>query len=165
MSGTSHQNPSFFCLGQDETEGFAAALALRAQAGDLFALTGDLGAGKSTFARAFIRAAVGNIEAEVPSPTFTLVQSYSGENYAIHHADLYRLEGPDDVYDLALDEERDDAVLLVEWPDRMPDNWWQDALEIKLVREGGVTEAGDEARRLEFSGNEARWQILLEGLL
>lgn len=154
-----------FCKNQAEVETFASALAAGVQAGDLIALSGDLGAGKSTFARAFIRAAVVNSDAEVPSPTFTLVQSYSTGAYDIYHVDLYRLQGPDDVYDLGLDEERDDAVFLVEWPDRMPANWWQHALEIKLVREGVATEAGDEARRLVFAGNLDRWQILLEGLL
>jgi len=153
-----------FCQNQEETEQFAAALASRAKPGDLFALTGDLGAGKSTFARAFIRAAVDDVHAEVPSPTFTLVQSYDG-SFDIHHADLYRLEGPEDVYELGLDEERGDAVLLVEWPDRMPVDWWKDALEIRLMRDGAVTEAGDEARRMVFSGNPGRWQRLLEGLL
>lgn len=140
-------------------------MARRAAAGDLFALSGDLGAGKSTFARAFIRAAVKDPEAEVPSPTFTLVQTYSAGEYDIYHADLYRLESPDDVEDLGLDEERDEAVLLVEWPDRMPAPWWQHALEIKLAREGAVTAAGDEARRLTFSGDRARWQKLLEGIV
>lgn len=151
------------CSNQQETEEFAAKLAARAQPGDLFALTGDLGAGKSTFARAFIRAALGDPEAEVPSPTFTLVQSYEGP-FAIHHTDLYRLNDPDEVYDLGLDDELDNAVFLVEWPDRMPEDWWQDALQVELKREGAVTEAGDEARRLTFSGNDARWQALLEGV-
>ena len=154
----------YFCKNQAEVEAFAGILAARAQAGDLFALSGDLGAGKSTFARAFIRSALVDPAAEVPSPTFTLVQSYKAGVYDIHHADLYRLEGPDDVYDLGLDEERDEAVLLVEWPDRMPASWWHHALEIKLEREGAVTEAGEEARRLMLTGNSERWNILLEGL-
>lgn len=157
--------PEIFCQNQADVEAFAAALAVRAQPGDIFALSGDLGAGKSTFARAFIRAALGDPEVEVPSPTFTLVQSYSAGTYGIHHADLYRLEGPDDVDDLGLDEERDEAVFLVEWPDRMPANWWQHALEIKFVREGAITEAGDEARRLLFTGNMGRWKVLLDGPL
>jgi len=165
VPGMSRQNHQTLCTNQHETELFAAALATRSKAGDLYALTGDLGAGKSTFARAFIRAALDSPDAEVPSPTFTLVQSYSAGDFDIHHADLYRLSGPDDVFDLGLDEERDTSVLLVEWPDRMPLTWWNDALEIKLVREGSVNETGDEARLLIFAGNDARWQSLLEGLL
>ena len=152
------------CRNQSETEQVAAALAARSLPGDLFALTGDLGAGKSTFARAFIRAAVGDPDAEVPSPTFTLVQTYDAD-FVIHHADLYRLGGPEDVYDLGLDDDRGDAVMLVEWPDRMPADWWQDALEIRLTREGAISEAGDEARRMAFEGNDSRWQVLLERLL
>jgi len=147
------------CKNQHQTEAVAAALAAAARPGDLFALTGDLGAGKSTFARAFIRAALGDPGAEVPSPTFTLVQSYSGP-CEIYHTDLYRLEDPDEVYDLGLDEERDSAILLVEWPDRMPQDWWDSAVEIRLKREGAVTAAGDEARRLEFSGNTERISAL-----
>jgi len=152
------------CKNQSETESLAAKLALRAKPGDLFALTGDLGAGKSTFARAFIRAAVGNPHAEVPSPTFTLVQSYDGES-VIHHADLYRLNDPEDVYDLGLDDELDDAIFLVEWPDRMPAEWWQSALEVQMKRVGEIAVSGDEERLLTFGGNQGRWSVLLEGLL
>jgi len=155
--------PEILCQNQSATEQLAAQIATHAGAGDLFALTGDLGAGKSTFARAFIRAALGDADAEVPSPTFTLVQSYDG-NCVIHHTDLYRLKDPEEVYDLGLDEERDEAILLVEWPDRMPAAWWQDALEIELVREGEVAEAGDEKRRLICKGNLNRWSELLKGM-
>jgi len=153
-----------FCKNQRATENVAETLAERANGGDLFALTGDLGAGKSTFARAFIRAALEDPDADVPSPTFTLVQSYAATP-EIHHTDLYRLKDPDEVYELGLDEERDTSVLLVEWPDRMPGDWWQGALEITLKREGKATEAGDEARRLTFKGDQGRWQDLLAGLL
>jgi len=151
------------CQNQRETEAVAAGLAARASAGDLFALSGDLGAGKSTFARAFIRAALSNPEAEVPSPTFTLVQSYAGP-VDIHHTDLYRIKDPEDVYELGLDEDRDEAILLVEWPGNMPDDWQKGALHIAFKREGVATEAGDEARRLVFTGDSDRWQTLLEGL-
>jgi tRNA threonylcarbamoyl adenosine modification protein YjeE len=151
-----------YCENQQQTEAVARQLAALARPGDLFALTGDLGAGKSTFARAFIRASLGKDDAEVPSPTFTLVQSYAAGT-DIHHADLYRLSGPEDVYDLGLDEERDNAVLLVEWPDRMPNDWWQDAIEITLKREGAATEAGDEARQLSFNGNANRLTELKTG--
>lgn len=151
------------CHNQQETEQVAAAIAARASAGDLFALTGDLGAGKSTFARAFIRSALDNPEAEVPSPTFTLIQSYRAE-CEIHHTDLYRLNDPDEVYDLGLDDDLDAAILLVEWPDRMPQDWWDGALEIELKREGATTDAGDEARRLTFKGDKGRWAMLLAEL-
>ena len=165
MPENRYNYPDIFCQNQRQTEHVAEALAAGAKAGDIFALSGDLGAGKSTFARAFIRAAMGNPEAEVPSPTFTLVQSYAAPAYDILHTDLYRLEGPDDVYDLGLDDDLDSAVFLVEWPDRMPASWWRGALEIRMIRGGATAEAGDEARRLFFASNSNRWQQMLEGLL
>jgi len=156
-----------YCINQAATEKVAAILAEHVGPGDLFALTGDLGAGKSTFARAFIRAALKDPEAEVPSPTFTLVQIYDASAKSVEgflsviHTDLYRLKDPEDVYDLGLDDERAQSVLLVEWPDRMPDDWWQGALEISLKRPEGTPRGEDEARLLVFKGNRIRWQQLL----
>ena len=153
------------CQSQFETETVAATLAARACAGDLFALEGDLGAGKSTFARAFIRAALEDANAQVPSPTFTLVQSYAA-NPEIYHADLYRIHDPDEVFELGLDEVRDSAVLLVEWPDRMPQEWQHSALFIHFAHTyeaAGTAREGE--RRLRFVGNSERWQQLLKGLV
>lgn len=151
------------CNNQAETEQIAAALALKAVPGDLFALSGDLGAGKSTFARAFIRTLLGDMEAEVPSPTFTLVQSYSAD-FEIYHTDLYRLEDPEEVYDLGLDEERDSSVILVEWPDRMPEDWWLGAIKVSLKREGEITDAGDERRRLRLIAEKEKLIRLSAGI-
>ncbi len=164
MPDDAPKDMEIYCPDQASTERVAAALALSAKAGDIFALTGDLGAGKSTFARAFIRKFMGNPNAEVPSPTFTLVQSYEAA-CTLYHTDLYRLSGPEDVYDLGLDDELSEAIFLVEWPERMPAPWWQNALEIRLEREGKISDGGDEARRLVFAGNRPRWQALLQGLL
>lgn len=119
-----------------DTKRFAQVLAAVGQPGDLIALSGDLGAGKSTFARAFIRAATGVPDLEVPSPTFTLVQAYDHPTgYALYHADLYRLESEEDVEDIGLDDERADALLLVEWPDRLPKDWRANALELTFTYE------------------------------
>lgn len=109
--------------GEAATETLAAALAGRARAGTVILLSGGLGAGKSTFARAFIRSLTSPTE-EVPSPTFTLVQQYGpvshgGEALEIWHTDLYRLGDPDEVLELGLDEAFESAVCLVEWPDRL----------------------------------------------
>ncbi|MCJ9428313.1 tRNA (adenosine(37)-N6)-threonylcarbamoyltransferase complex ATPase subunit type 1 TsaE [Kordiimonas marina] len=147
------------CADEQATAALAARLAARLQAGDLVALTGDLGAGKSTFARAFIRARLADDMAEVPSPTFTLVQTYDDpEGGEIWHADLYRLTEPEEAYELGLDEAREDAICLIEWPDRMPADWWQGALSLDFtIGEKGV-------RHVVVSGDNAAWVPRLEGL-
>lgn len=93
---------------------FAQALVV----GDTVFLAGDLGVGKSSFARSFIRSLIG-AEAEVPSPTFTLVQTYDAQDFEIWHCDLYRLSDESEVHELGLDQAFDDAVCLIEWPDRL----------------------------------------------
>jgi tRNA threonylcarbamoyladenosine biosynthesis protein TsaE len=95
----------------------AARISALAEAGDIIALTGDLGAGKTTFARAFIRAR-GNRE-EVPSPTFTLAQVYELDPTAIWHFDLYRLNAPEEAWELGIEEAFSEAISLIEWPERL----------------------------------------------
>jgi tRNA threonylcarbamoyladenosine biosynthesis protein TsaE len=97
----------------------AARLAPLARPGDALLLEGPLGAGKSAFARAFLRAATGDPALEVPSPSFTLVQSYEmPDGRLAHHFDLYRLSGPTDLTELGWEEARE-GIVLVEWPDRL----------------------------------------------
>jgi tRNA threonylcarbamoyladenosine biosynthesis protein TsaE len=98
------------------TERFAARIATVARPGDAILLSGDLGAGKTAFARAFLREASGDPALDVPSPSFTLVQSYETRRGTVHHFDLWRLNGPAALAELGWDEARDDIVL-VEWPD------------------------------------------------
>ena len=139
---------------QAATEQFARQLAQVARAGDTLALSGDLGAGKSTFARAFIRAASGDPVLDVPSPTFTLVQTYDhADGTVIHHADLYRLEDENDVYDLGLEEERDNAIMLIEWPDRLPEDWRRKAFELSF----SIDEAETDRRLVTIAWLGTSW--------
>ena len=98
------------------TAALAAAIASRARAGDVIALKGELGAGKTTFARAFILARGGG--EEVPSPTFTLVQLYDLDP-AIWHFDLYRLDQPGEAWELGIEEAFVSGISLIEWPERL----------------------------------------------
>ncbi len=114
--------------GEAATARLAGALAPRLRPGDTLLLEGPIGAGKSAFARALIRARLGDPGAEVPSPSFTLVQTY-GEGGETWHADLHRLGGPAEVEELGLPEAMGRALVLVEWPDRLgplapPDALW-----------------------------------------
>ena len=100
------------------TTAFAAAIAPLLRPGDLVALSGDLGAGKTTFARALIRALAGNPVLEVPSPTFTLVQTYGEARIPVSHFDLYRLADGSELDELGLDDALASGIALVEWPER-----------------------------------------------
>jgi tRNA threonylcarbamoyladenosine biosynthesis protein TsaE len=100
------------------TERFAAGIAAAARPGDAILLSGPLGAGKTAFARAFLRAAAEDPTLEVPSPSFTLVQSYATGQGTVHHFDLWRLDGPAALAELGWEDAREDIVL-VEWPDRL----------------------------------------------
>jgi tRNA threonylcarbamoyladenosine biosynthesis protein TsaE len=131
------------------TEALAARVAARARPGDALLLEGPLGAGKSAFARAFLRALTGDPALEVPSPTFTLVQSYDWPGGAAHHYDLWRLDGPDALRELGWDEARE-GVVVVEWPDRLGPLTPPGALHLSLLPE-------DESRRsVELRGWEGR---------
>jgi tRNA threonylcarbamoyladenosine biosynthesis protein TsaE len=100
------------------TVALAARIAASAQCADIIALKGDLGTGKTTFARAFIRAR-GNYDDEVPSPTFTLVQVYDLGGPAIWHFDLYRLRAPQEAWELGIEDAFNEGISLIEWPERL----------------------------------------------
>jgi len=119
------------------TEHLAARVASLARPGDAILLAGPLGAGKTAFARAFLRAATGDRRLEVPSPSFTLVQSYDTGIGAVHHFDLWRLDGPGGLAELGWDDARTDIVL-VEWPDRLGSVRPQDALVVTLAFGAGA---------------------------
>ena len=149
--------------GETATRQLAAQLAGLAHPGDLIALEGDLGAGKSTFARAFIRAAADDPGLDVPSPTFTLVQTYeAASGLPIIHTDLYRLAGPDDVADLGLEDEMPEAVTLAEWPDRLADDWRAKALFVRL---GFTPDDAKGKRALSLASDQPAWRDRLHPLL
>lgn len=100
------------------TAGLAASLARRARPGDIIALEGELGTGKTSFARAFIRAR-GMGEDEVPSPTFTLVQIYEEREPSVWHFDLYRIEKAEEAFELGIEDAFAGAISLIEWPERL----------------------------------------------
>lgn len=124
------------------TAQLARRLAAALAPGDLVALRGDLGAGKTALSRALIRA-VTEEDAEVPSPTFTLVQTYETDIGPVWHFDLYRLSGPDEVTELGWDEARAEAILLVEWPDRLGPLLPADRLDIDMTFTGPTTRRAD----------------------
>ncbi len=112
----------------------AARLAPRLRPGDAVLLEGPLGAGKSAFARALLRALAGDPALEVPSPSFTLVQSYDlPGGWEAHHYDLYRLSGPAEVAELGWDEARD-GLVIVEWPERLGGLRPAEALVVRLAQ-------------------------------
>lgn len=133
---------TFDLADETATRALAEALARLARPGDLLALEGTLGAGKSTFARAFIRALTSPDE-EVPSPTFTLVQTYDAEDATLWHFDLYRLEKPEDAYELGLEDALSDGICLMEWPERLGRLMPRHRLEVRL--EHGPTETARRA--------------------
>ena len=111
-------DPLIFDLADEsQTQKLGTLLARHAQAEDVILLFGDLGTGKTTLARAFIRALT-HPEEEVPSPTFTLVQTYDTDAVPVWHFDLYRLEKPDDIYELGFEDACCD-ICLIEWPERL----------------------------------------------
>ncbi|WP_292376010.1 tRNA (adenosine(37)-N6)-threonylcarbamoyltransferase complex ATPase subunit type 1 TsaE, partial [Mesorhizobium sp.] len=125
-------------------------LAMALRPGDAIALKGDLGAGKSTLARALIRALADDAGLEVPSPTFTLVQSYE-TRVPVHHFDLYRLSSPDELDELGLDDALAQGAALIEWPERAGDQLPANALQVELIEQG----AGRAAR---ISGQGAAFE-------
>ena len=94
-------------------------LALLARPGDVLALSGGLGSGKTVFARGFLRARAGDPHLEVPSPTFTLVQVYDLPGGRVWHLDLYRLEAPEEAWELGIEEAFAGSIAIVEWPERL----------------------------------------------
>jgi tRNA threonylcarbamoyladenosine biosynthesis protein TsaE len=128
------------------SEALGAAVGRALRPGEAICLWGPLGAGKTTLARGLIRALAG--EEEVPSPTFTLVQTYEGAGFPIAHFDLYRVERPHELEELGLDDALDQGAAVIEWPERLGERLPSDRLDIRLDMDG----AGRKAR-LERHGS------------
>jgi len=127
---------SILLRSESHLELIGAKLAAALRPGDVIALSGDLGAGKTTLARGVLKAL--GLKGEAPSPTFAIVQPYEPPevNLPIWHVDLYRLDEFEDSLELGLDEARDHAALLIEWPERLGPALWADALGIRIDIDG-----------------------------
>ncbi len=145
--------------GEAGTAAIAAAVAKVCAAGDVIALSGVLGSGKTVFARGFVRALTGPDE-EVPSPTFTLVQIYPADIGPIHHFDLYRLENAEEVWELGVEDAFAEGISLIEWPERLGVLLPADRLDIAFA----PAEDGDpDTRRLRLRGVSS-WRDRLKTL-
>lgn len=136
------------------TEALAVRLADVLRAGDVIALIGDLGSGKSVFARAVIRA-LGCEDEDIPSPTFSLVQTYFAGGHLVHHFDLYRLENENDAVELGIDDAFAAGVSLVEWPDRLGAYLPPDRLDVRIET------TGKEGHRYVTLHAENGWHVRL----
>ena len=140
-----------------ETAAIGAELARLARPGDVIALSGPLGAGKTMLARGLL-AALGH-EGDVPSPSFAIVQSYEALDPPVWHVDLYRIEERSELAELGL-EASADALLLIEWPERAGDGAWPNALRLSL--DFAEPDAKADARRLTVQvppAWEGRWPV------
>lgn len=138
----------------DATTRLATRIAPVLRAGDVILLNGPIGAGKTHFARSLIQArlaAAGRME-DVPSPTFTLIQTYEADGVALWHADLYRLTDPDEAAELGLEEAFTQAICLIEWPDRLGPLRPKQALELTLT-----PDTASDQRVVSFSGDAVHW--------
>lgn len=137
---------------ETETNALARDLAALVKAGDMVALAGDLGAGKTTFARALMRKLLDDEELEAPSPTFTLMQIYEGAGARIVHADFYRISSASELSGLGWEEATEDALVLAEWAERVSEALPADRLDIRLSFVDGDNR---DARRITLSGHGA----------
>lgn len=132
------------CKTEEKTIKLGQELSKLCRQGDVFALNGTLGMGKSVLARAFIQNLCGQID--VPSPTFTLVQMYDAPNFEIYHFDLYRLKSPEDVFELGIEEAMYGGVCLIEWPEKMGGYLPKKTIKVNII-------PFENGRRVEFFFN------------
>ena len=146
-----HQIKYQFSLKNElETGILASQLADVSVTGDVIGLIGDLGVGKTAFARAFINARVGDVE--VPSPTFTIVQVYEFSDINVYHFDLYRIEETEELFELGIEDAFADGISLIEWPDRMDTYLPSDRLDIIFS-----SVSSENARQVTLVGYGENW--------
>ncbi|WP_039018400.1 tRNA (adenosine(37)-N6)-threonylcarbamoyltransferase complex ATPase subunit type 1 TsaE [Halocynthiibacter namhaensis] len=143
---------------ENQTAAFAVAMAEHLRPGDCILLEGPVGAGKSHFARAIIRELL-IVAEDIPSPTFTLVQTYDGQHGEIWHSDLYRLSHTDEVAELGLEDAFSDAICFVEWPDRLGSYRPKTALTLTF----SVGEHPNTRNLLVHAPTE-RWQTIIQDI-
>lgn len=143
------------------TRQLAGDIAMALKTGDTVCLSGDLGAGKSTFTRALIRAFAGDADLEVPSPTFTLVQTYFFRRFDLSHFDLYRLEEPEELEELGLEDLLETGAALIEWPEKGGGLLPGGALWIRITQ----TEEEGDRRRFAFASEDPAWADRIEETL
>ena len=138
----------------DQTVELASRLASQLSKGDVICLYGDLGVGKSVMARAIIRTLCDDMQMDVPSPSFTLIQSYDMVIGSIAHIDAYRLSSADELYELGIPESFETDITIIEWAERFTELTPSRRIDIKIVDDGG----DDRTINIEFIGEWA-WQI------
>ena len=148
---------------EQATARFAVEIAAALEPGDLVTLSGDLGAGKTTFARAVIRYLAGDDAIEVPSPTFTLMQNYELPRFVLVHADFYRLSGTAELAELGFDDLPERTVVLVEWPDRAAAFLPPDRLDITFTLAPQLDSAARNARVVGYGALSARVDRMTAG--
>jgi tRNA threonylcarbamoyladenosine biosynthesis protein TsaE len=142
----------------DETARLARRIGALLNPGDCLLLSGQIGAGKTHFARHLIQSLL-RVPEDVPSPTFTLVQTYATVAGALWHADLYRLNSLDEVEELGLSDAFEQAICLVEWPDRLGAIAPPDALQIAFAADADLAQT----RHITLAGAHPKWLPLLQG--
>lgn len=151
---------TFFLPNADATTLLAACFAAHLPTGCIILLNGPVGAGKTHFARQLILASlaeIGEVE-DVPSPTFTLVQTYDIGKTEIWHADLYRLSDPSEVYELGLEAAFETAICLVEWPDRLGEATPTEALNLTIEI------ANDDSRTAKLEWDAPKWAPIIQAI-
>ncbi len=143
----------------DATARLAQRLGALLRPGDCLLLDGPIGAGKTHFSRHMVQSLM-DLPEDVPSPTFTLVQTYDTRAGELWHADLYRLSSPEEIEELGLGEAMETAICLIEWPDRLGPLTPPDALRLRFA----PIDADEDSRHLTLSWSAPRWTVLLAQL-